>query len=283
MAREGMNPLRFKPAPYKFGDVVCLVVTHLPAQDPTGYHARRLEVVQTCLLSMRAGARRDHTFMVWDNGSSDTFREWLYNEFKADVIVLSPNIGKNPARASAIRMMPLSSIVAYSDDDFYHYDNWLTPQIKILNHFGAQLVTGNAVRMMFGWACENTINWARKHGKVEQGRFIPEEWERDYAISIGRDPDYHMNEFSKDYEDVRVSYNGSQAYCVGHHAQFVGYVAKLLPGLENDGMAMSDERVFDEAQARLGLRLATIDRLTRHMGNVIHDELRREIMQREPA
>ena len=280
MAREGMNPLRFKPAPYNFKDIVLLVVTHLPDNDDTGYHAKRMEVVQTCLNSMRTRCNRDHTFMVWDNLSGPTFREWLLNEFNPDIAILSQNIGKNPARAAAIRMLPTGSIVAYSDDDFYYENNWLAPQIKILNHFGAQLVTGYPCRMMFRWACKNTVNWSNKHGKLEIGRFIPEQWERDYAISIGRDPEYHINEFTKQEDsDYRVSYNGSQAYCHGHHAQFIGYVAKLNPGMTADGMAMSDERLFDEAQAKLGLRLCTTERLCRHMGNYIHDELRNEIMQ----
>ena len=276
-----MNPLRFKPAPYAFKDIVLLVVTHLPESDNTGYHNKRMEVVQTCLNSMRSRADRESTMMVWDNESSPTFREWLLNEFNPDVAILSKNIGKNQARAAAIRMLPLGSIVAYSDDDFYYENNWLSPQIKILNHFQAQLVTGYPCRMMFGWGCEQTVAWANKHGKVEQGRFIPEQWERDYAISIGRDPDLHINEVSKGYEDIKVKYNGSEAYCHGHHAQFIGYVAKLLPGLAttNDGLAMSDEKVFDISMGKLGLRLATTERLARHIGNVIHDELRQEIMQ----
>lgn len=285
MAREGMNPLRFKPAPYTFKDIILLVVTHLPDYDEnipeTIYHKNRLEVVQHCLLSMRSRANRDHTFMVWDNDSGEVFRNWLYNDFRPDVTIFSQNIGKNPARAAAIRMMPLGSIVAYSDDDFYYYDNWLAPQIKILNHFQAQLVTGYPCRMMFRWACKPTLDWSNKHGKLEVGRFIPDGWEKDYAVSIGRDPDYHINEFTKTEDnDYRVSYNGSQAYCHGHHAQFIGYVAKLLPGLSADGMAMSDERIFDESQSKLGLRLCTTERLTRHMGNYIHDELRQEIMEK---
>ena len=282
MARTEMNPLRTQHAPYKMKDTILLVVTHLPCEDEPGYHKDRLEVVKTCLTSMREHAHRDHTFMVWDNDSRSEFRDWLQHIFEPDVLVMSKNIGKNQARANAIRMMPLSSIVCYSDDDFYFYDNWLQPQIKILNHFSAQLVTGYPTRVMFRWACESAINWSNKHGKLEKGIFMPEQWERDYAISIGRDPDKHMTEhLTPDDFDYRVSYNGSQAYCVGHHAQFVGYVAKLLPALNADSnLAMPDERIFDMAQAKLGIRLSTTDRLCRHIGNVIHDELRQEIMEK---
>lgn len=276
--RVGQNPNRFQPAPYSFKDTIILVVTHLPCEEEAGYHAQRMEVVKTCLTSMRNGANREHTFMVWDNDSKSEFRDWLQHIFEPDVLIMSKNIGKNPARAAAIQMMPLSSIVAYSDDDFYYYNDWLNPQIKILNHFSAQLVTGYPCRMMFRWACKPTLDWSNKHGKLERGRFIPDEWEADYALSIGREPEYHLKEFTKDTDyDYRVSYNGSQAYCHGHHAQFVGYVSRLLPGLYSDNMAMSDERKFDEEQSRLGLRLCTTERLCRHMGNVIDDNLRKEI------
>jgi hypothetical protein len=40
---------------------------------------------------------------------------------------------------------------------------------------------------------------------------------------------------------------------------------------------MADERLFDITLDTLGLRLATTQRLTRHIGNVLHEELRKEI------
>lgn len=276
--RIGNNPLRFQPAPYQFKDIILLVVTHLPCEEVPGYHAGRLEIVKTCLTTMKNNAKRDHTFMVWDNDSKSEFRDWLQHIFEPDVLIMSKNIGKNQARANAIRMMPLSSVVAYSDDDFLYYDNWLVPQIRLLNHFNAQLITGYPVRTMMRWGNENTINWCNKHGKIERGKFIPDEWEYDYATSIGRDPEDHFkNHLTENDLDIRVSYNGSQAYCVGHHAQFVGYVAKIQNALDPSGMAMDDEKPFDLRNDKLGLRLATTERLCRHMGNVMDDKLRSEI------
>jgi hypothetical protein len=280
--RIGNNPLRNQPAPYQVKDVVCLVVTHLPCEESPGYHADRLEVVQTCLQTMRGNARRDVTFMVWDNDSRPEFRDWLQHIFEPDLLVFSRNVGKNQARANAIRMLPMGAVVAYSDDDILYYDNWLKPQLKLLNHFGAQLVTGYPLRVMFRWGNERTKAWAHKHGKVETGLFMPEAWERDYAVSIGRDPDEHMAQYLTPEDlDWRVSYNGSQAYLTGHHCQFVGYVAKIQQALVSYSGAMDDEKPFDLANDKLGLRLATTERLCRHMGNVIDDQLRAEISQLE--
>ena len=275
--RTSHNPLRGKPASYQIKDIVLLVVTHLPCEDEPGYHKDRFEVVKTCLTTMREGANREHTFMVWDNGSNSTFRDWLQHIFSPDICILSQNIGKNHARAAAIRSLPLGSIVAYSDDDFYYEDDWLNPQLHILNKFNAALVTGDPIRTMFRWGCENTINWSNKHGKLEKGRFIPDEYEMDYATSIGRDWETHIKLTEKDI-DYKVSYNGTDAYCVGHHAQFVSYVARILPALETpDDTAMPDEKPFDMRVNELGLRLSTIQRYTRHIGNVLDESFKKDL------
>jgi hypothetical protein len=272
--RIGNNPLRFKPAPYEFKPVVCLVVVHLPDDDDTGYHAHRMDVVKTCLTTMRNGAKRDHTFFVWDNGSSIWFREWLEFEFKPDMLMLSPNIGKNPARASAIQMLPLGTIVAYSDDDIFYYDNWLTPQIDLLNHFpNVACVSGYPVRTQFRWGVENTLKWARENAKVKQGRFIPTEWEKDFCVSIERDWQYHLDYTEKDI-DFKIIYEGKEAYATAHHCQFIGYAVNILPALHHDNLAMSDEKRFDTEMDRHGLRLCTTQRYARHIGNVLDDSFK---------
>ena len=276
--RTQHNPLRTKKAPYEFKPIVFLVVTHIPCEEEPGYHSERFEVVKTCLETMRRGAHRDHTFMVWDNDSNSTFRDWLQHIFEPDILVMSKNIGKNPARAAAINSIPMGSIVCYSDDDMFYYDNWLAPQLELLYHFpNVSVVTGNPVRTQSRWGITNTLYWAEKNAKVERGRFIPKEWEQDFCVSLGRDyENYHVPNTLQDI-DYRVTYENKKAYLMSHHCQFIGYAVKLLPALAfyNDGMAMSDEKPFDEALDREGLRLCTIGRHTRHIGNVMDDRIRK--------
>jgi glycosyltransferase involved in cell wall biosynthesis len=278
--RQGSNPNRVANAK-GFRPVALCVVTHLPdlRQD---YHARRLEVVQACLTSMRQGAHVEHTFMVWDNGSCPEFTNWLANDFDPDVMILSANIGKTAARTSMIRMLPPRTVVCYSDDDMYFYDNWLAPQIEILQHFpNVAAVSGYPVRTSFRWGNENTLEWARKNAEVEKGRFLPRAWEDDFAVSIGRDPEWHADYSGNDYEYI-ATYRGKRAYLTAHHCQFIGYQERLAQVAHYDNKAMGDEKVFDIALDSIGLRLATTDRLARHIGNVIDENLRREIqlMQR---
>ena len=265
--REGVNPQRQKKVD-AIDPVVFLVVTHLP--NTNGYHAERLEVVKLCLNSMRHNAEHEHSFFVWDNGSCNELRSWLQFDFKPDMLMLSKNVGKTAARTSAITMLPPRSIVAYSDDDILYMDNWLEPQLELLQHFpNVSTVTAYPVRTAFRWACENTIEWAKGH-KLDVGRFIPQEWEDDFCVSIGRDPAWHIGYTIND-KDYRVTYKGKQAYCTSHHCQFVGYADHIKPHLHYDNMAMGDEKPFDVAMDRAGLRLATVERYTRHIGNKIDE------------
>jgi len=91
--RLGQNPLRTRQAPYEMKDIICLVVTHLPCEEKPEYHKDRMEVIKTCLETMRNGIHRDHTFMVWDNDSKSEFRDWLQHIFEPDILILSKNIG----------------------------------------------------------------------------------------------------------------------------------------------------------------------------------------------
>lgn len=276
--RKGINPNSNAQAQGKIQDVVLACLTHLPNQY--GYHERRLEIVQNCLETMRAGARRNHTMAIWDNGSGPALRDWLQNVFKPDILILSENVGKATARTSLFRMFHPDSIVAFSDDDMLFYDNWLNPQIELLQQFpNVACVSGYPVRTSFRWGNKNTLQWAASIGILEKGNFIPDEWERDFCVSIGRDYVAHRLSVPNN-DDYRVTYKGLQALCTSHHCQFIGRAGVIGSVLHYDGLAMGAEREFDVALDTFGLRLATTKRLARHIGNVIHPELREEIRKK---
>ena len=273
MPRIGMNPNRQAQAE-RFTNTVLTCVTHLPHQN--GYHANRLEVIQTCLETMRWNANGDYTVIVWDNGSCDELRDWLRNKYIPDVLIESINIGKTQARLN-LAMMLGGRTMAYTDDDILFMPNWLSPQLDLLHNYpNVAAVTGYLVRTAFRWGVENTIKWASTHGKMTAGRFIPSEWERDFAISIGRDPQAH-EEMTRNDIDYKVEYNGRTAYLTSHHCQFVAHASAVVLASQRDASAMGDEKPFDVALDKLGLRLATTERLTRHIGNVMDAEIRRAV------
>jgi len=226
---------------------------------------------------MRRNANMDHTLTIWDNGSCNELREWLQDEFKPDLLVLSENVGKDTARTTLMRMALPDAIVGYSDDDMYFYPDWLRPQVELLQHFpNVACVTGYPVRTSFRWGNTKTKDWARINATLEHGRFLPQQWEDDFADSIGRDVDAHKQTSATDL-DARIEYKGAKAYATSHHCQFIGWSNTLTRIQTYSRAAMASDKPFDMALDSIGLRLSTINRYTRHIGNVLHDELRKEI------
>ena len=68
-----------------------------------------------------------------------------------------------------------------------------------------------------------------------------------------------------------------KAYCTAHHCQFISPVSVIGRINQYATLALPDEKPFDIAMDDLGLRLSTVQRYTRHMGNVIDDKLRADI------
>jgi hypothetical protein len=275
--RRGHNPNKqFAPAA-QITPIVMTCITHLPVLE--GYHAERMEVVRTCLESMRKHAGGKYTTIVWDNGSCAELLDWLRNEYKPDILIQSANIGKNSATQALAGMLPPETIMTYCDDDMFFYPDWLAPQVALLKSLpNVACVSGYPVRTSFRWGNENTVNWFRKYGRMTAGKFLPSKWEEDFAISIGRDPNTHKAMTLNDV-DLLGEFNGRTAYLTSHHCQFVAYAGVIAKANKADSFAMGEQRFFDIALDQIGLRLATTQRLSRHIGNIIHDELRAEIME----
>lgn len=271
-----MNPNARATAPFHFPPILEAVITHLPnTQD---YHGVRLEVVQTCLTSMRKHDGHGYPVMVWDNGSCPALTDWLMHEYKPDYLILSPNIGKSAARAAIMNMVPPETIVTMSDDDMLFYRQWLDPQIEILNTLpNVGMVSGWPVRRSMAINNDHTLAWARGTGKFTSGRFITEKEEADYSYSIGNKPESIRDMFLTQ-QDYVVEYSGVKAYCTAQHCQFVARAGVIAPFCLYDAEAMKTERGFDKSIDEAGLlRLTTVERLTRHIGNILDDKIRIEI------
>ncbi len=264
--RVGGNPMRSKQVD-GLPQVIVSAITHLPDFD--GYHEHRFEVVKRSLETMRG----DCATYIWDNGSCKEFRDWLINEYKPDFLTLSPNIGKASARAAIIHSLPENRIIGIADDDMLYYPGWLKESIKILETYpDVGVVSGYPVRTQFRWGNDNTIAWAKKHAKVTKGRYITEEWDFDFCVSIGRDYDRHVRDSLLDLETM-IEYKGVKALATGHHCQFIGYAGRLKPHAVWDSYAMGNERPFDESIDKAGLlRLTTPQRYTQHIGNVLDNK-----------
>lgn len=278
--RKGTNPLSRLPAPATMEKIVFQVVTHLPSL--TGYHKERFEIIKTCLTTMTRGAGIPFSLIVCDNGSIPELRQWIEKEINPFMYIYSKNIGKIAQRKLIAKMLPFDTVLCYSDDDIFYYADWLKPQLELLERFPlVSSVTGYPVRTSFRWGNKQTKEWAKKYATVTEGKFIPDEWEKDFAVSIGRDVAEHKRMTVNDL-DTLIHYKGLEAYATSHHCQQVGYAGVISEALRFDGLAMGEERSFDNRLDEVGLRLATTKRLARHMGNVIDDELK-DVIQLENA
>lgn len=269
--RVGQNPNR-NATVTGYAPVIIAAITHLPNMH--GYHERRFEVIRASLETMRANAGETHQVMIWDNGSCTEFRDWLVHEYRPDYLMTSPNIGKASARAGIIRALPPLTVVGVADDDIYYYPGWLTAQIELLHGFpNVGQVSGCPIRTQARWGNAKTLQWAQQNARLEWGKHIPEDYERDFCAGIGRDYEWHRKYTEKDLDPL-ITYQGMRVYGTAHHCQFIGYAGKLAPIVRWDLEAMGDEKPFDNAVDAAGLlRLTTTQRYTRHMGNVIDKDI----------
>lgn len=270
--RYGSNPSKTDKLP-KPPSVVLAVITHMP--NPMGYYSQKFEVVKTCLRTMTQRANVPHWLMVWDNGSTPQFIDWLDKEVQPEILVHSPNIGKTSAQTNIFRMFPPTTIVCYSDDDMFFYPDWLKPQIDILTKFpNVSVVTGYPCRYMFK-NNSNTLKWATDNAKIETGKFLPDKWEQEYAISIGADPVKWMTGTGNGdlKTDVKIHYKDMEVLACSHHCQFIGQAGKVGTFAEWDNNALTSADSFDKTMNNIGLRLSTVNRFVRHIGNVLDKDM----------
>ncbi len=117
--------------------------------------------------------------------------------------------------------------------------------------------------------------------QIERKRFIPDEWEIDWALSTGRDPDLHLSETQTQLDLIlrtrRVEDEALiEAVGAANHFQFVSPKSIILEALPEEwsGKLMGSMIELDESIDQLGyLRLSTPERYIRHMGNTLSEEI----------
>lgn len=275
MARNGFNPMRRVQMDPE-NPCVAAVITHLPNQE--GYHKNRLEIVKLSLTSMKKHLNPNVELWVWDNGSCADLTEWIQRAIKPTRLFLGPNIGKSNARNNLLYMAPQRAVVSVSDDDMLYRPGWWEACEKVLSVFpNVGVVSGYPVRTCGRWGVTSTKLWAinDKEATVEVGRFLPDAWDSEYAVSIGRGLTDQERDTVYD-QDTRITYKGVQAYAMGHHAQWMGFRSRILPLARRSDLYAADERrCFDEPIDDAGLlRLSTVERVVQHAGNAPDNVIR---------
>jgi glycosyltransferase involved in cell wall biosynthesis len=290
MTRIGINPARGKTSGYRPARVSVTLLTYIPSLE--GYFQGRLEVLKAAFSSLAANTSLPHDLLVFDNGSCNQAVEYLRSLQQAgslNYLLLSErNIGKVDALKILFNAAP-GELIAYSDDDLLFYPGWLEAHLEILENFpNAGMVSGQPVRNAAGHAMQSVERFASRQGpgmRASRERFIPEDWERDWALSTGRDPAAHLQATSEQMDLVfRAEKPGGQglveAVGAANHFQYLTPKAVILRALPQEwtGKLMGAMIELDERVDTLGyLRLSTARRFTRHLGNSLSDEARAEI------
>jgi hypothetical protein len=115
-------------------------------------------------------------------------------------------------------------------------------------------------------------------------RRIPDEWERDWAASTGRDPQLYPGykaypgsqslKISHPSRDPQSAVETYQAIGSADHFQFIAPKEIILQAASQNGRQIGDMLELDQAVDDLGyLRLSTCARTTRHLGNTASPDM----------
>ncbi len=292
MARIGINPARGKVAGRRPERVTVAMLTYIPYLS--GYFEQRLEILKLVFASLFAHTTPPYDLLVFDNGSCPSVVDYLL-ELKhseesghskiIDYLILSPqNIGKIAALKIMFNAAP-GEIITYNDDDILFYPGWLEAHLEILETFPkAGMISGIAVRTAANHAhksLDRLVTEGTPGLTISRERLVPDSWEADWAISTGRDPLDHLQS-TKEHTDLvliqEISGKTRVVKAIGsaNHFQFMSPRQVILQALPENwsGKLMGSMIELDEAVDNLGyLRLSTVDRYTRHLGNTLSDEV----------
>lgn len=291
MSRLGMNPGRGKTSGFRPARVTAAVLVHIP--HFSGYFEGRFPVLIACLSSLVENTETPLDLLVFDNASCEEVQAYLRELQGRGVIQLLLRSARNLGKAGALRLIfgaAPGDLVAYCDDDFYFFPGWLESQLEILDTFpNVGMVSGYTIPSLFAMdRISSTLAFGRSQGTgMKAGKFVPEEWIRDWAFSTGRNPEQELAAAAA-IEEYVIEYEGLSAFAAANHDQFLApkhVIQQCLPA-EWSGKLMGEMLELDEAVNQAGyLRLSTRQRTTQHLGNRLSEELTAglPVMARSPA
>jgi glycosyltransferase involved in cell wall biosynthesis len=222
----------------------------------------------------------NYELIIWDNGSTQWWHEKLA-EYNPTVLVKSPNIGIGNAQIQ-VSNIARGKILCITDDDVLFHPKWFQKQLEVLQTFpSVGVVSGSPQRTAFRGGISSNLEWGKKKNTLKSGRMIPDEWERDFCLSVNKHPETHAKATATEIDYI-LEYKGVKAWAHGHHMQFLGYtnivrehiVARRSDIYIDSGYPLN----FSINQAGL-LNLTTYDRTAVHIGNVIDSSIKRVIKE----
>jgi hypothetical protein len=196
------------------------------------------------------------------------------------LMLSSENVGKLGALQIIAGAAP-GEMIAYADDDTFFYPGWLSAHLSVFSKFPkVGMVSGSPERTLFDHGISTNLRLANEDRQIAAtyGQTISEDWERDWAIALGYDPEEFLAKVQK-LQDITLEVSGFKAYATACHNQFLSPkdVIRAALGNEWSGRLMGGLNEFDDAVDAAGwMRLTTHTRTTRLIGNTLSAEMARE-------
>jgi hypothetical protein len=282
MSRIGMNPARHRKTEYKPNRVTVAMLVYLP--HLSGYFQHRFEVLKLSIGSLLANTNHAYDFLVFDNDCCQEVKKYLRGLVKEGqiryLLTSSENIGKLGALQLISGAIP-GEVLAYTDDDTFFYPDWLNAHIQILDIFPkVGMVSGSPERTLFDHGISSNLAFADQNDDVSlsYGKTIPEQWEREWAFSLGKNVEEYLAKV-RVLEDIILIRGGDRVYATACHNQFVMPKSVAIEFLQDEwtGRLMGGMNELDNEIDEAGyLRLTTLDRTTRLIGNLVSPEMEAE-------
>ncbi len=274
-----MNPARHRVSDYTPERVTVAMLVYLP--HLTGYFQHRFDVVKLSLTSLLNNTKLSYDLLIFDNGSCEEVKVWLRKLEETGSIRFLFSSSENIGKLNALRLLVGAApgeLIAYTDDDTFFYPGWLSAHVEILDAFPkVGMVSGSPERTLFDHGIQSNIRLAQSDPEVSlsYGKRIPEQWEREWAIALGNDPEGFLQQVH-DIQDIVVERRGVRAYATACHNQFLSpksVMQKFLQGKWTGRLMGGLNELDNTIDADGYLRLTTIERTTRLIGNVVGSAL----------
>jgi glycosyltransferase involved in cell wall biosynthesis len=270
--RIGQNPAKAVESVHQPARVTVAVITYIPFLS--GYYREALEVLKVCLESIHANTDLPYELMVFDNASCTEVVDYLLflkKTGRIDYLLLSAaNLGKVGAWNAIFGAAP-GEFIAYSDFDVYYHPGWLSRHLEVFEAFPEAGTVSGLPRRGRRDFYTNTLSIADTLPgvRLEEGKFIPDEWIIEHARSLGKldtiESDLQLN-------DYRLTRGDVSAYATATHFQFMvrtDVVRRILP-LPYDRPMGPVVAEFDRAMNQGNLiRLSVTERVVQHLGNTL--------------
>jgi hypothetical protein len=270
--RIGQNPAKSAKNVARPERITVAVLNYIPFLS--GYYAEMLDVLKTCLNSIRESADLPFDLLVFDNGSCEEALQYLADEKQAGkiqyLILSEKNLGKGGAWNVMLSGAP-GEIIVYADNDVLFYPDWLSRSVQLLETFpNVGMVTARPYRTNPDYYSQ-TLAWAEKNREeavIERGQIVPFETLHEFNLSLGQKEE-DSRRFCKITDDVRLTYHGVSAYVGASHWQFActkKVISEFLP-FDMDRPMGQVKQLDQRVNASGMLRLMLTDPLAMNLSN----------------